>query len=523
MRKILATLILASLMLVGAIPASATSTGRIAGSDRYATAVAISQSAWNSSNTQRIYLVQGGVLADALASGTLTGGPILLTRANRLPNEVDAEISRLGNKPIVVIGGTGVVSDAVARQASRGQGYTRLAGADRHATSVAVSRYGFTSADRVYVTESIGVDGQGSADAVAGGALTGGPILLVNSRKGPTSEVLAEIERLGATKIISLGRTDVKMKVSSVLGGIDRYESSTAIATAAFPGPSKVYLSSGLAFADAVSAGSLTDGPLVLTRPTKLPPAVCTYLRTAAPSQVVALGGPGAVSDKVLGDARRCAEGGDLEPDPAPAPAPETPPASQLRAGFNPPPVNVSKQHLTGLATADPAPMAGYSREQFPHWLDASTWGWPIEPSNACQVRGAALYRDGHGVKVNVKNCSILSGTWIDPFGGATYSNASDMDIDHIVPLAEAWRSGAATWDETRRRTFANDPLVVLSVEKGLNRQKGDRDPAGWKPPHRDSWCNYAKRWVDIKRTYALSADAAEKRELGVMLDTCTQ
>jgi hypothetical protein len=164
--------------------------------------------------------------------------------------------------------------------------------------------------------------------------------------------------------------------------------------------------------------------------------------------------------------------------------------------------------------------MVGYSREKFPHWSDADDFGWTGLPDASCDVRDAALIRDAEQVKVG-EGCDVLSGRWRDPYAGGTYSDPSEIDIDHVVPLANAWRSGASSWNDDQRERYANDPDVLLSVEDDANQEKGDKGPEAWKPPNEDEWCDYAERWIDIKAKYDLSANEQEKEDLEQMLGTC--
>jgi hypothetical protein len=120
-----------------------------------------------------------------------------------------------------------------------------------------------------------------------------------------------------------------------------------------------------------------------------------------------------------------------------------------------------------------------------------------------------------------VSGCDVLSGRWRDPYAGVTYTDPSEIDIDHVVPLANAWRSGADSWDGRLRELYANDPSVVLSVETGENRSKGDKGPEAWKPPDRGAWCDYASRWISIKSEYDLSVNRKERSVLRQMLATC--
>lgn len=184
-----------------------------------------------------------------------------------------------------------------------------------------------------------------------------------------------------------------------------------------------------------------------------------------------------------------------------------------------PPMVEEASELLSDLPVAPAGSMAGYSREEFPHWAsDAETFGW-TEPDGSCDVRDVALIRDGQGVRVD-GDCSV-TGTWLDPYTGATLTNSSDVDIDHMVPLANAWRSGASEWSESDREAYANDPAVLLSADAGANRQKGDRGPEAWKPPNAAYHCEYARRWVGIKSDWEMTVNAAERDALEEMLATC--
>jgi hypothetical protein len=192
-------------------------------------------------------------------------------------------------------------------------------------------------------------------------------------------------------------------------------------------------------------------------------------------------------------------------------------------AGAPPPPSAERALSMLGeLTVALPGSMAGYSREEFPHWAsDAANFGWK-EPDGSCDVRDTALIRDGKGVQID-DDCSITAGTWLDPYTGRTLTDSSEVDIDHVVPLANAWRSGAssAAWSTGDREEYANDPEVLLSADDAANQIKGDKGPEAWKPPNRDYWCEYARRWIWIKSDWDLSVNPNEKTALNEMLATC--
>jgi hypothetical protein len=102
-------------------------------------------------------------------------------------------------------------------------------------------------------------------------------------------------------------------------------------------------------------------------------------------------------------------------------------------------------------------------------------------------------------------------------------TDSSEVDIDHVVPLANAWRSGASStaWSTADREEYANDPEVLLSADDAANQIKGDKGPEAWKPPNGDYWCEYARRWIWIKSDWDLSINANEKTALNEMLATC--
>ncbi|MFF0750833.1 HNH endonuclease family protein [Streptomyces sp. NPDC004267] len=172
-----------------------------------------------------------------------------------------------------------------------------------------------------------------------------------------------------------------------------------------------------------------------------------------------------------------------------------------------------ARSRLAGLKVAPSGSMTGYSRDKFPHWA---------EQGDSCNTRETVLARDGKGVKRDAE-CRAVSGTWVSAYDGKTFAKASGLDIDHTVPLANAWRSGASGWTQEKRKAFANDLThpQLLSVSAVSNRSKGDQGPDAWQPPLRSDWCAYGRAWTSVKSTYGLTVTAAEKTMLGRMLDTC--
>jgi hypothetical protein len=119
----------------------------------------------------------------------------------------------------------------------------------------------------------------------------------------------------------------------------------------------------------------------------------------------------------------------------------------------------------------------------------------------------------------------VVAGDWYSLYDGLTFTDPAELDIDHMVPLAEAWDSGASSWDAARRQAYANDldhPQALRAVSAAANRSKGDLDPGQWKPTREAAWCEYANDWVTVKKAWDLSADQNEVDDLRVMLRTCS-
>ncbi|KAL5116992.1 hypothetical protein ACEQ8H_005078 [Pleosporales sp. CAS-2024a] len=195
--------------------------------------------------------------------------------------------------------------------------------------------------------------------------------------------------------------------------------------------------------------------------------------------------------------------------------APAAPPLHLLtaRAPPNVPSASTAKTQLAALSVAAQGPQTGYSRDLFPHWITIS---------GACNTRETVLQRDGTRVVTDAA-CASTSGTWLSPYDGATWSAASDVDIDHVVPLSNAWKSGAAAWTTAQRQAFANDLSnpQLLAVTDSVNQAKGDSGPEDWKPPLQSYYCVYARMWVKVKTVYGLTITSAEKSALTTMLATC--
>lgn len=172
---------------------------------------------------------------------------------------------------------------------------------------------------------------------------------------------------------------------------------------------------------------------------------------------------------------------------------------------------------LDDLAVKGRAPRTGYDRDLFGR-------GWVDVDRNGCDTRNDILRRDLRG-RTMQGACMVLSGRLQDPYSARPVffvrGGASEVDIDHVVALSDAWQKGAQQWSSAKRVAFANDPLNLLATDASLNRAKGDSDAASWLPPRRASWCGYVARQIAVKRKYELWVTSAEKSAMRRVLNAC--
>jgi hypothetical protein len=180
-------------------------------------------------------------------------------------------------------------------------------------------------------------------------------------------------------------------------------------------------------------------------------------------------------------------------------------------------PVQAATLSLTTAADYEGA----YNRSAFRHWIDADKDG--------CDTRAEVLIEEAL-VKPKVgKKCALTGGKWRSQYDKLVTTNASALDIDHLVPLAEAWRSGAWAWTDKQREDFANDlsdSRALVAVSASSNRSKGDKDYSQWRPKLNDGtepWigCNYLKAWIAIKMRYQLTVDSNEASWINTGNTTC--
>lgn len=163
-----------------------------------------------------------------------------------------------------------------------------------------------------------------------------------------------------------------------------------------------------------------------------------------------------------------------------------------------------------------PEQRSGYDRGLFSHWSDLD--------GDGCDTRREVLIRDSQVEPVRDPNrtCWVVSGLWYSYYDDQWVGGPSSLDIDHLVPLAEAWDSGAYGWSSGRREEFANDEGALVAVTARSNRSKGARDPAEWMPPNDAFTCPYISAWVATKARWGLSVDRRESDFLqGLLAGPC--
>lgn len=177
---------------------------------------------------------------------------------------------------------------------------------------------------------------------------------------------------------------------------------------------------------------------------------------------------------------------------------------------------------LETLAVKGRAPKTGYARDQF-------GTAWADVDRNGCDTRNDILTRDMTSIvyKAGTQNCVVLTGVLADPYSGERIeftrgvSTSSEVQIDHVIPLSDAWQKGAQKLSLTTRTALANDPLNLLAVKGRLNSQKSDGDAATWLPPLKSYRCAYVARQIAVKAKYSLWVTIAEKNAIKGILSKC--
>ncbi|MEW1906219.1 HNH endonuclease family protein [Streptomyces sp. NPDC086147] len=160
----------------------------------------------------------------------------------------------------------------------------------------------------------------------------------------------------------------------------------------------------------------------------------------------------------------------------------------------------------------------GYTRTSFRHWNTG------LDPADGCNTRNEVLLAEAVQEPAVAAGCKLTGGTWVSYYDNVEVLEAGKLDIDHMVPLAEAWDSGASTWDAKRREAYANDQgatASLVAVTARTNRSKADQDPATWMPPLPDAHCRYIGEWTATKLRWGLTVDQTEAEALKVYAEAC--
>ncbi len=201
-------------------------------------------------------------------------------------------------------------------------------------------------------------------------------------------------------------------------------------------------------------------------------------------------------------------------------PAPTTPQQTAEQPVVTTPNSTNSSLALTALDTLPVkgrAPKTGYARTQFGD-------GWVS--TNGCDTRNRILHRDLTDAVVS-DDCKVMSGTLQDPYTGKVImfqrgeTTSALVQIDHVVPLSNAWQTGAQLLAPEQREALANDPLELLAVDGAANQQKSDGDAATWLPSNKAFHCQYVARQIAVKQKYTLWVTAAEKVAMQTILAKC--
>ncbi|HCA87444.1 MAG TPA: HNH endonuclease [Streptomyces sp.] len=182
-----------------------------------------------------------------------------------------------------------------------------------------------------------------------------------------------------------------------------------------------------------------------------------------------------------------------------------------------------ARELITKLSTKGRGPKTGYDRDEFGYaWMDTAD-GVPLA-RNGCDTRNDLLKLHGRNVEFRAgSDCVVVSMDLYDPYTGKDIAwkkaKATEVQIDHVVPLSYAWQMGAARWGKEKRQRLANDVLNLLPVSGSTNSAKRDSGPASWLPPNKAVRCSYAVRFAQVAAKYELPVTSADKT---MMLQQCS-
>ena len=171
---------------------------------------------------------------------------------------------------------------------------------------------------------------------------------------------------------------------------------------------------------------------------------------------------------------------------------------------------------LEKLALAPESNSDTYQRTLFKHWID--------QDKDKCDTREEVLIQESIKPAKTGSGCKVLAGKWVSAYDNKSFTSATGLDIDHMVPLKEAWESGAFAWTSAQRQAFANDlgfKGSLIAVSASTNRSKGDKDPSTWLPKNAKYTCTYIVTWLQVKYRWSLTVDDKEKTAISKKLESC--
>lgn len=180
---------------------------------------------------------------------------------------------------------------------------------------------------------------------------------------------------------------------------------------------------------------------------------------------------------------------------------------------------DLSSEEISGLLLLleiEPENLDPYDRNLFSHWVDVD--------GDGCNSRREVLIAEALEAPIIAEECELIGGLWYSAYDGVITDEDSGLDVDHMVPLSEAWDSGANSWSADQREAFANDlelPEALIAVSAASNRSKGDKDPADWLPSLKSYRCQYVQDWIKVKVKWKLSVDQKEFSAIRSLLATC--
>jgi hypothetical protein len=163
------------------------------------------------------------------------------------------------------------------------------------------------------------------------------------------------------------------------------------------------------------------------------------------------------------------------------------------------------------FATAIP----NYDRSQWKHWIDSD---------NDCQdTRHELLLRESLEPVTfrTTSQCRVITGKWYGQYLGIFFTESSDLDLDHIIPLKWTHKHGGWRWSAEDKQLFANDYQNLILVDDGRNQSKGSKGPGTWMPDNLAYHCMYVFRWAYLIDKYNLSANQVDKDTIRDVTKDC--